>query len=122
MSKQKYNQIIDRAYEDYSRAYEKDNSVGLTLLVRRTDGKSTYRKPDKEMFESMVLHDESFAKKWGFSVSKREMTWEETVQWVMRYTDVELENLYIVEEAHKPTTPRNIIQIEYQNESAEIYE
>lgn len=33
------------------------------------------------------------------------MTWEEQIQWVMKYTDVELENLYIVEEVYKETTP-----------------
>ena len=31
-------------------------------------------------------------------ISEREMTWEERVQWVMKYTDVEWENLYITEE------------------------
>ena len=36
---------------------------------------------------------------------KTPMTWEEQVQWVMKYTDVELENLYIVEEVYKETTP-----------------
>jgi desulfoferrodoxin (superoxide reductase-like protein) len=33
------------------------------------------------------------------------MTWEEQIQWVMKYTNVELENLYIVEEVYKETTP-----------------
>jgi hypothetical protein len=33
------------------------------------------------------------------------LTWEEQIQWVMKNTDVELENLYIVEEVYKPTTP-----------------
>ncbi len=37
----------------------------------------------------------------------REMTWEEQVQWVMRNTDVEMENLYIVEEIAKDTTPKH---------------
>ena len=122
MNKEKYNQLIDKAYKDYSLDYEKDNSIGSSLLVARTDGKSTYRKPDREMFEAMIRHDESFAKMRGVNINSREMTWEETVQWVMRYTDVELENLYIVEEAHKPTTPRKIVQIEYQNEKVEVYE
>jgi thymidylate synthase len=36
----------------------------------------------------------------------REMTWEEQVQWVMKNTDVELENLYIVEEIAKDSTPK----------------
>ncbi len=40
----------------------------------------------------------------------REMTWEEQVQWVMRNTDVEMENLYIVEEIAKDTTPKHTRQ------------
>jgi hypothetical protein len=39
----------------------------------------------------------------------RPMTWEEQVQWVMKYTDVELENLYIVEEVYKETTPTKVV-------------
>jgi hypothetical protein len=37
----------------------------------------------------------------------REMTWEEQVQWVMKNTDVEMENLYIVEEIAKDSTPKH---------------
>ena len=40
----------------------------------------------------------------------REMTWEEQVQWVMKNTDVELENLYIVEEIFKDSTPKRTRQ------------
>ena len=40
----------------------------------------------------------------------REMTWEEQVQWVMKNTDVELENLYIVEEIAKDSTPKRTRQ------------
>ncbi len=40
----------------------------------------------------------------------REMTWEEQVQWVMRNTDVEMENLYIVEEISKDSTPKHTRQ------------
>jgi thymidylate synthase len=36
----------------------------------------------------------------------REKTWEELTQWVMKNTDVELENVYIVEEVYKETTPK----------------
>lgn len=38
----------------------------------------------------------------------RPMTWSEQVQWVMSHTDVEWENLYIVEEAYKASTPTRI--------------
>ncbi len=40
----------------------------------------------------------------------REMTWEEQVQWVMKNTDVEMENLYIVEEIAKDSTPKHTRQ------------
>jgi thymidylate synthase len=40
----------------------------------------------------------------------REMTWEEQVHWVMKNTDVELENFYITEEVYKETTPKRTRQ------------
>jgi thymidylate synthase len=45
------------AYKAYENAYEKDNSIGLSLLVARTDGKSSYRKPTKEQFIGMIQAD-----------------------------------------------------------------
>jgi thymidylate synthase len=40
----------------------------------------------------------------------RELTWEEQVQWVMKNTDVEMENLYITEEVYKDSTPKRTRQ------------
>lgn len=40
----------------------------------------------------------------------RDMSWEEQVQWVMKNTDVEMENLYIVEEVYKDSTPKHTRQ------------
>ena len=39
-----------------------------------------------------------------------EFTWEEQVHWVMKNTDVEMENLYIVEEIAKESTPKHTRQ------------
>ena len=50
----------------------------------------------------------------------RLMTWEEQVQWVMKYTDVELENLYIVEEVYKETTPTKIVTTTTKDGSGNI--
>ena len=52
----------------------------------------------------------------------REMTWEEQVQWVLKNTDVELENLYIVEEIAKPTTPTHITTTQVGEELITTYE
>ena len=52
-------------YKNYEKAYEKDNSIGLSLLVARVDKKPTYRKLTKEEFIAMIHADDEFAKKWG---------------------------------------------------------
>jgi hypothetical protein len=53
---------------------------------------------------------------------KREMTWEERVQWVMKNTDVEWENLYIVEEVYKDTTPTHVVITQAGEEIITTYE
>jgi hypothetical protein len=52
----------------------------------------------------------------------REMTWEQQVQWVMKNTDVEWENLYIVEEVAKDTTPTHMVTLQVGEEIIISYE
>ena len=58
---------------------------------------------------------------YGFQVYTRELTWEEQVQWVMKNTDVELENLYIVEEIAKDTTPKRAISLMWNQRSVDTF-
>jgi thymidylate synthase len=58
---------------------------------------------------------------YGFQVYTRELSWEEQVQWVMRNTDVELENLYIVEEIAKPSTPKRAISLMWNQRSVDTF-
>ena len=55
-------------------------------------------------------------------MQRRELTWDEQVQWVMRNTNVELENVYIVEEIAKPTTPTHIIETSVNGRTTITYE
>jgi thymidylate synthase len=57
----------------------------------------------------------------GFQIYTRELTWEEQVQWVMRNTDVELENVYIVEEIAKETTPKRAISLMWNQRSVDTF-
>jgi hypothetical protein len=52
----------------------------------------------------------------------KEMTWEQQVQWVMKNTDVEWENLYIVEEIAKDTTPTHMVTLQVGEEIIISYE
>ena len=53
------------AYKNYEKAYEKDNSIGFSLLVARGDNKPTYQKPTKEEFIDLIGTSDEFAAKWG---------------------------------------------------------
>ncbi len=58
---------------------------------------------------------------YGFQMYTRELTWEEQVQWVMKNTDVEMENLYIVEEIAKPSTPKRAISLMWNQRSVDTF-
>jgi thymidylate synthase len=58
---------------------------------------------------------------YGFQVYTRELTWEEQVQWVMKNTDVEWENLYIVEEIAKDSTPKRAISLMWNQRSVDTF-
>ena len=58
---------------------------------------------------------------YGFQVYTRELTWEEQVQWVMKNTNVELENVYIVEEVAKETTPKRAISLMWNQRSVDTF-
>jgi thymidylate synthase len=58
---------------------------------------------------------------YGFQVYTRELTWEEQVKWVMKNTNVELENVYIVEEVAKETTPRRAISLMWNQRSVDTF-
>ena len=58
---------------------------------------------------------------YGFQVYTRELSWEEQVQWVIKNTDVELENLYIVEEIAKSSTPKRAISLMFNMRSVDTF-
>ena len=127
MNNEKMNQIIDEAYENYSKEYEKDNSIGLTLLVQRVDGKSVYRKPDKQMFIDLCTYDKTFSEKWGLKIEERELTYPEKYRiWFTSNYETGMEyNEEVVpdfdDEYYEPT-PTKLITITYNNIKTEIYE
>ena len=64
-------ELLGDAYENYSKEYEKDNSIGMALLIQTVDGKSVYRKPDREMFIGLCTHDASFSERWGLKIEEQ---------------------------------------------------
>ena len=119
-------QLINQAYENYSEEYEKDNSVGLSLLVHRVDGSRSYRKPDIEMFEAMCTHDKNFSEKWGLKIEERGLSLEERFKLQMEKVPysgpLNFEEQYIKDVCDKNNIPTRAITVTYNNETIEVYE
>jgi thymidylate synthase len=58
---------------------------------------------------------------YGFQCWTRELTLEEKIQWVMKNTDVELENLAITEAAMSESTPKRALSLMWQQRSVDLF-
>lgn len=58
---------------------------------------------------------------YGFQCYTRELSLEEKIKWVMKNTDVELENLAITEEAIKETTPKRALSLLWNQRSVDSF-
>jgi hypothetical protein len=129
MSKEQ-QELLDVAYENYSKEYEKDNSIGVCLLVKRLDGKSTYRKPNKEMFVDLCTYDKTFSEKWGLKIEERELSAHERLEWVkMNLPNIDVNGFVNNDEySHKwietlnDNIPTRLITITYNDKTIESYE
>ena len=113
MSREQYNSIISRAYTKYDLLFDSYYPPFSAPYPKRLT---------QEEFVAALKQDVNLAKEVGISIEERELSWEEQVRWVMENTDVELENLYIVEEIAKPSTPSRVTIVKTRNETVEVYE
>ncbi len=114
-------QILDQAYREYCDGHWSPPTNPNGPLLSDQLCSVTPIEHSKESFWVTVHNNPQFAKSFGIQIKREKMTWEESVQWVLRNTDVELENLYIVEEIAKDTTPKNKITIQYKEKTAQYY-
>ena len=126
MSKEQQD-LLDKAYENYSKEYEKDNSIGMCLLVARLDGKKTYRKPDKEMFVGLCTSDKTFSEKWGLKIEERELSLLERVK-IYGVDKIQTndagyyEHSYAQFKVDEAKIPTKLITITYNDKTIESYE
>lgn len=111
MKNEKFQQIIDEVYENYLKTYKDE----LFILEEEMD-------LSKEDFIKKAKNNYGFSHLFGLELNERNLTFEEQIQWVMKYTDVEMENLYITEEVYKSTTPTKLVRLFFKGEEVEVYE
>jgi hypothetical protein len=111
---------LDKAYENYSKEYEKDNSIGMCLLVARLDGKKTYRKPEKEMFVGLCTSDKTFSEKWGLNIEERELSLEDRCGIQINRNDYQ--SYYTKDELDENNIPTKLITITYNDKTIKSHE
>ena len=131
MNKEQH-ELLDKAYENYSKEYEKDNSIGMCLLVARMDGKKTYRKPNKEMFVGLCTSDKTFSEKCGLKIEERELSLDERFRIAYKNLDLRKELESQSKMLHYPdghnkamdeaNIPTKLITITYNDKTIESYE
>jgi hypothetical protein len=109
--KKRLNEIIDEVYEYYHETHEYES-----FIMSDEMGLS------KEEFIKKVTNNYGFGFLFGINLNEEELTFEEKIQWVMKYTEVELENLAITERVHHKDTPNKKITLKYKNETIVVYE
>lgn len=105
MNNEKYNQIIDEAYENYIN--KEHLSLSFNFLY-------------KEEFINKCKTDNDFSEKWGLKIEERGLTFEEKFEHVrklMTPTTSETEQIRIA-----LSIPTKITTVTYKNEKTEVYE
>ena len=125
MNKERYNQIIDEAYENYkSTTLESDmKKSAWELTVQSMSGKKFII--SQEEFINKCKTDSEFSEKWGLKIEERELSLEERKSiYENEYTgSVEVPNNHWLNS--KLTTrniPTKLITITYKDTIIESYE
>ncbi len=128
MNNEKYNQIIDEAYDSYleKMVYHPEEN-----WLDDEDGKKTYRQLTQEEFIYKCKTDSEFSERWGLKIEERELSDEERLDWMKKNKSKVIlpmrdPNVYNVEfsmdEFFRPYgVPTKLITITY-NETIESYE
>ena len=112
MSNERYNQIIDEAYENYCKSFDAQSEIESHSFD--TDPMT------KIMFVEKIKTDSEFSEKWGLKIEERELSLEERRK-LAKY-DSEFVSPMTVESWDRNNIPTKLITITYNNETIESYE
>lgn len=125
--REKYDHIVDCAWNNYieKTMFTSDPTfLEPVPCLNMSTGEKVMgaRQYAKVWFVSKCKTDPEFSSAWNLRFETKDMSFEDKIQWVMKYTDVDLENLAITERAADPSTPSKLNVVEYNNETAAYYE
>jgi hypothetical protein len=133
MSSERYNQIIDEAYENYLKGCENLSSKVLLSDMQTfykgpiTPGPQDSRKIASpypiEQFINKCKTDPEFSEKWRLKIEERELSREERYVWYKANTHlIPPHFLKQAKEFEDKYVPIKLITLTYNNETIESYE
>ena len=142
MSNERYNQIIDEAYENYKHYFENKYGNYITGRITKEDGDylivNKHPLPQetilsiiysKEEFINKCKINSEFSEKWGLKIEERELTLEERYnKWFNNNYETGMERYFDpndlpdFNDPYYEPTPTKIITVTYQGEKIEVYE
>ena len=133
MNNEKYNQIIDEAYENY-RLKSNDIDLPENLYNNLIDDlnkdamfpiDNPSRMLSKEKFINKCKTDSEFSEKWGLKIEERELSKSElNILYNIRRGVGKVDTNYSIGtvKSKDPSIPTKLITITYNNETIESYE
>jgi hypothetical protein len=138
MSSERYNQIIDEAYDSFGDKVDEmwqksdvgdlDDFIYDKLLFSGYNEKGEWfaRLITKEEFINKCKTDPDFSEKWGLKIEERELSLEERAKWLQdnKGYDLLVGNLDHdhIREVVEEESPTKLITLTYNNETIESYE
>jgi hypothetical protein len=122
MNNERYNQIIDEAYENYKN-YMQENYMETRwnkVLEIYANGSSGRR------FYTECKTDPEFSERWGLKIEERELSGDERYDWYIQTHNKNLtrsSNQFDMDDIlNSNNCPTKLITITYKDEKIEVYE
>ena len=123
MNNEKYNQVINEAYENYLKGGHIKwlNKVEVDTPIGKVNIPIPYTKKE---FINKCKTDSEFSEKWGLKIEERELSLKERLNLVSTIIGEEKIRTYEdnLERVDKLNIPTKLITITYNNETIEVYE
>ena len=120
-NKEKYNQIIDDAYNNFLMTSKKGVSKEiLEKFIKHTPN------IHKIEFIDKIKRDKRFSEYWGLKIEERELSWEEQVdlalEWGHDSFDLDIAMCNSEDALTEYGIPTRVLTVTYKDEKLEIYE
>ena len=122
MSKERYNQIIDDAYENYLKNWKPQPVVEDEYYWMENELVSDRPLP-KDMFIYCIKKDSEFSERWGLKIEERELSGPERyMMFEDRGYEFRMNSWSQEEQFDKSEIPTKLITLTYKTKKIESYE